>query len=38
MGTNDQIMEGGEKVSRKHFTLIRTVNLRSFPGRGGRHT
>ena len=37
MGTNDQIMQGGEQVS-QIFQKLNTVNLKIFPSHGGRHT
>ena len=37
MGTNDQIMQGGEQVS-QIFQKLYTVNLKIFPSHGGRHT
>ena len=37
MGTNDQIIQGGEQVS-QIFQNLNTVNLKIFPSHGGRHT
>ena len=39
MGCNDQIMQRGRKVFTNAFSSsLNSVNLKHFPGHGGRHT
>ena len=39
MGSNDQIMQGGRKSFTNAFSSnLNSVNLKVFPGHGGRHT